>query len=375
MAALPGFQISRFGLSVLTLALAVTVMVTGVSGVRGAQVGPSRSTSDPLPVETAIVALETTTQVQTLFPALFAARRESALGFETGGRIAEIGFDIGDRVEAGDSLARLDTRALEAQLSALMAQIDAAQARADLAQVTLERQRQLVDAGHISPQRLDEAEAETSAALAQQAALVAEARTVEVRLDLSEISAPYSGVIVARRFDEGAIAGPGVPVLELVEDGALELRVSLPLQEAAALVVGESYRVETAGHESTVIFRAATDVVDARRRAVTSIFDADQTAGATSGSVARLILNTELEASGFWAPLTALSQGRRGLWSIFILAPQDGAFILEPRPVEIIHTEGSRVYLTGSVREGEVFLATGVQRVVPGQAVRPAGEG
>ena len=376
MAALPGFQVSRFGISVLTAALAVFIVVLGVSSVRGAQADSTSATaSNPLPVETATVEFETSTQVETRFPALFAARRESALGFETGGRIAEIGFDIGDRVEAGAVLARLDTRALQAQRLALQAQVDAAQARTRLAQVTLERQRQLVQAGHISPQRLDEAEAEASAASAQQAALVAEASSVDVRLDLAEITAPFSGVIVARAFDEGAIAGPGAPVLELVEDGALELRASLPLQEAGALVVGETYQVEVAGRETSVAFRAATDVVDARRRAVTALFDAEPQSGATSGSVARLILNTELDASGFWAPLTALSQGRRGLWSVFILAPREGAFVLEPRPVEIIHTEGERVYLTGSLRQGEVFLATGVQRVVPGQVVRPAGEG
>ena len=120
MAALPGFQVSRFGISVLTAALAVFIVVLGVSSVRGAQADSTSATaSNPLPVETATVEFETSTQVETRFPALFAARRESALGFETGGRIAEIGFDIGDRVEAGAVLARLDTRALQAQRLAL----------------------------------------------------------------------------------------------------------------------------------------------------------------------------------------------------------------------------------------------------------------
>lgn len=367
---------SRFALGVATLAILLVVAVIAISAMRAAQAGPAApSLADPLPVQTQTVRFEDGAAIETRFPALIAARRQSALGFEAGGRIAQIGFDVGDRVDAGTALATLDTRGLEAQLDSARAQIAATDARADLAGVTLARQRQLVEQGHVSPQRLDEAGADARAARAQADAARAEAASLQVRIDLSRIEAPFSGVVTERFADEGAIAAPGAPVLQLVEDGALELRAGLPERDARALTPGEAYSAEIDGRQVSVRFRATTGVIDSRRRAVTAIFDLDPGVTARSGEVARLRLPTQLENRGFWAPITALSEGRRGLWSIYALTPENSHFILEPRPVEIVHTEGQRVYLTGAVSEGETFLASGVHRVAPGQIVRPADGG
>jgi hypothetical protein len=63
------------------------------------------------------------------------------------------------------------------------------------------------------------------------------------------------------------------------------------------------------------------------------------------------------------------------LWSVYALAPGEDGFNLEPRPVEILHIENDRVFLTGAVEDGAQFLSAGVHRVAPGQSVRPAVEG
>jgi len=367
---------NRFTLGAVTLAVLLTAVVMAVSALRGADAGPAApDQADPLPVAVQTVRFEDGTGIETRFPALISARRESALGFEAGGRIADIGYDVGDQVEAGAVLASLDTRSLEARLASARSQIAAAIARAELADVTLDRQRQLVEQGHVSPQRLDEAAAEARSAQAQAQAARAEAQSLQVRLDLSRIEAPFAGVVTRRFADEGAIASPGAPVLRLVEDTALELRAGLPERDARALEPGEIYTAEIDGREVDVTFRAGTGVIDTRRRSVTAVFDLDPAAQARSGEVARLVLPTRLEDRGFWAPITALSEGRRGLWSVFVLAPENGYFILEPRPVEIIHTEGQRVFLSGAVEDGAQILSAGVTRVAPGQIVRPAGEG
>lgn len=376
MAAVSRPIFNRFTLGAVTLAVMLAAIVIAVSAFRAADAGPAApDEADPLPVATQTVRFEDGTDIETLFPALISARRESALGFEAGGRIADIGYDVGDRVEVGAVLAALDTRTLDAQLSAAQSQIAAAQARAELAGVTLNRQRRLVDQGHISAQRLDEAAADARSAQAQAEAARAEAQSLQVRIELSQIEAPFAGVVTGRFADEGAIASPGAPVLQLVEDGALELRAGLPERDARALQPGQRYAAEIDGREIQVTFRAGTGVIDSRRRSVTAVFDVDSDAAARSGEVARLVLPTRLEDRGFWAPITALSEGRRGLWSVYALVQENGYFILEPRPVEIIHTEGERVYLSGAVENGAQILAAGVTRVAPGQIVRPASAG
>jgi len=365
----------RFALSVAALAVMLVVTVMGISALRSAGAdsqGDGLANREAMPVAVLSADYEPRTLIAAPYPALIQARRESTLGFPAAGQIAEIGVDVGDRVEVGQVLAALDVRALEAQRAAARADIRSAQAQARLAQVTLERQRQLVQQGHVSPQALDEAQANADAAAARIGAAQATADALSVQIDLSRLQAPFDGVITQRAFDEGASVGPGVAVLTVVEGMALEVRAGLPLDDAARLDVGDTYTVALPnGRTVEARLRAITDVIDPRQRTVSAVFDVPQSAPVSSGEVGRLMLEHPLEERGFWASVSALSEGRRGLWVVYVLTPSSDAFVLEPRPVEILHTEQDRVYLRGAVQDGDQVLAGGVHRVAPGQYVRP----
>lgn len=370
----------RFALGVLAAALALALVIVAVSSLRGADAGPGAGpgaavTAEPLPVDALPADYSDLTLIESAYPGLVEARRSSALGFETGGRVAEITADVGDRVVTGQTLARLDTRALAASLAAARAQAVAADAQARLAQVTLERRRTLVEQGHVSAQALDQAEADFNAARASAAASRATADQISVQVDLATLTAPYDAVIITRSLDEGAVAGPGAAVLTLVEASALEIRVGLPANEARKITPGEVYPFDIAGERRTARLRAQTGVISPGARSVEAVFDLEEAAGVESGAVARLMLSTELRQRGFWAPISALSEGRRGLWSVYALAAEDDVWRLEPRPVEILHSEGDRVFLTGAVEEGSLILSAGVHRVTPGQRVAPRSEG
>lgn len=376
---MPPIQRSRgmFALSVAAFAVMLVIIVIGVSTFRSASANTETlGQATPTPVPVLSVQYGDAAQAETRFPALIAARRESALGFPAGGQIAHLHVDVGDRVEAGQSLAVLDTRALEAQRQAARADLAAAQADARLATVTLDRQRQLVAQGHVSAQALDEASARAAAASARIDAAAAAEAALAVQIELSRLQAPYAGIVTARHFDDGASVSPGVPVLTLVEAGVLEVRVGLPARDAARLDPGGAYQVELASGETvTVTLRAVTGVIDARDRSVSAVFDVPDAAQVSAGVMARLVLPYQLEERGFWAPVAALSEGRRGLWSVYALVADGDAFLLEPRPVEILHTERDQVFLRGAVQTGEQILAGGVHRVAPGQRVSPAREG
>ncbi len=367
-------RFSRLALSVLAAAVLVVVAVIAVSTLRAADAGPGPVADSPaLPVETFSARYQSEAAMETRYPGLVSAWRTSALGFESGGRIETVAVRVGDRVAAGDVLATLDTRTLDAQIAAARAEAAAAETQAGLAGVTLERQQVLVDRGHISAQRLDELAANQRAALSGAAAARASAQALAVRLELASLTAPFDGVITARHLDEGAIAPPGAPVVTLVEDARLEMRVSIPAGEAARLEPGQTYPVEFAQGRAEARLRAVTGVIEREQRAVTAVFDLDAGDGAVSGSVGRLLVRTDLAERGFWAPVTALAEGRRGLWSMYVLTPDNGAFRLEPRPVEVLHAEGDTVFVRGAVNDGDAVLAAGVSRVAPGQRVRPEG--
>lgn len=360
------------GTAVILAAFAIAVLVFGVSVLR-ADANAVAVLPAPLPVSAIEARYDDEARIEEFYPGLVSARRQSALGFDRGGRIDAIDVDVGDRVTAGQVLARLDTRALDAQIAAADAQTAETAAQTALAAETEDRQAQLLERGHISRQRYDEVRTSTRAARARQNAAAAQADALRVQRDLSVVTAPFDGVVTARHADEGAIAQPGQPLLEIVEADALEIRVGLPQRIAAGLQPGASHRFVIDGAPVDAVFRSSTGVVDRQTRTVTALFDLPADASAAAGQVVRLAVATPIGTDGFWVPTSALAEGRRGLWSVYVLTPEAGdAYTLQSRSVETVRVEAGRVFVRGAVEDGDLLLAAGIQRITPGQRVTPA---
>lgn len=359
------------------LAAAAAALMTGAAAAQDAG-DQSTGAQDvaPLSVAVAPVRVQDAADVVERFPGVTAPRRESQLGFEVGGVLETVIVDVGDAVVAGDALAALDLRSLDAQIAAAEASVRQAEANAKLAALTAERQRKLAGRGNAPEQALDDAAANAEVTVAAAEAARAELARLKVRRDLSILSAPYDGVITERYLDEGAIAASGAPVLDIAEADRLEIRVGLPRESARGLTVGRSYAFDVDGARIEAVLRGVTNIVDRRSQTVAAVFDAVD-ADVTPGAVARLRLTGALEAEGFWAPVTALSVGRRGLWTVMIAAPEDGAgglYGLERRLVEMVYTEADRAYVRGAARDGELLVVSGLDRVTPGQRVRVSAE-
>lgn len=362
------------GFAVLIAAFGVALIVILVSALRAAGADVQQAEPHALPVPVLTVDYQTDAMISEAYPGLISARRESDLGFERGGRIVEVTADIGDQVRAGDTLARLDTSTLRAQIAAADAQTHEADAQLEIARATELRQRTLLERGHISQQRLDEVATNTAAAEARRQAAAAQANALRAQLVLSEIIAPFDGVVTARNADEGTIAAPGSPVLRLVENTALEIRIGLPAIAVTALVEGEVYNFLTNDGTIEARFRTSTGVVDVRTRTVSAIFDIES-GTARAGEVARLQLETGISDNGFWVPTSALTEGRRGLWSVqTLVSSENGDWIIEPRVVETLRVEVDRAFVRGAVNDGDRIVASGLQRVTAGQIVTPSGE-
>lgn len=325
---------------------------------------------DPTPVETGTVRLEQSLGLGESFSGLVQARQTSQLGFSVTGRIDAISVDTGEPVRKGQTLVRLDTRALQARLAAAEATTAEAKAMQKLAEATLKRQTELVERGHLSAQALDQAQAEADAAIARIAASKAQADTLRVDIDLARIKAPFDGTVTQRFMDAGTSVSPGVPVLELIESGSLEARIGLPVATAQTLVAGAEYLLESDLGDVTATLRNAADIVDNRQRTITAIFDLSDSSSLPTGAVIRFTADREIEERGFWVPISALQEADRGLWSILIVEQRSGTERAVIRPVELVHTDGNRAYVRGAVRDGERYVSDGLQRVIPGQAVR-----
>ena len=325
----------------------------------------------PISVDVMKAELQQSLALDERFTGLISAKRTSELGFSAGGRIQSISADVGDRVAKGQALAALDTRALRSQLTSAEAQIAEAVANHALAMSTVQRQNTLLEKGHVAQQRVDEAVAQAATASARIDAAKAQAEALRVQIDLSRIVAPYNGVITRRAFDEGAIAPPGVPVFELVETDALEARVGLPAALASELVVGDTYQLLGDRGPVEARLRSVTGVIDAGQRTVTTMFDILEPEAVSTGAVVRLEMQRDVKEPGLWVPVSALAEGQRGLWSLYIARKEGDEWRARPGLVEIIQSEGERAYVRGAVSDGDRIITDGLQRITPGQLVLP----
>ncbi len=330
-----------------------------------------RQEPTPIAVEIEVAQLKQSFLIEERFTGLVAPRRTSELGFTNGGRVDRLTADIGDRVERGRTLAQLDVRALRAQLATAQANVAEARANYELALVTVRRQATLQEKGHVTQQRLDEAQAQANTALARIDAAEAQVDLLEVEIDLATLRAPFAGTVMERMLDEGAIAAPGQPVFELIEDGVLEARIGVPSDAAATLVVGDVYVLEGDRGPVDAVLRAKTGAIDAGRRTIAAVFDIEQPDLVSSGAVARLGVKRSVDERGFWAPVSALSEANRGLWSVYVLEREGSDYVAVPRLVEVVHSEGAMAFVRGAVDDGERFVSDGLQRLAPGQRVMP----
>lgn len=287
------------------------------------------------------------------------------LGFERAGRVVQVTVDEGDLVTTGQVLALLDTADLGPERRALQADLAAQAADAELARLTLDRNDALTGLGHRSAAAQDAARLALARAEAGMAATRARIDLIDVRLDKSALRAPFEARIGARHADPGQTVAAGQAVLGLHAVRAPRLRVGLPPDLAATLAPGDPVRVALgAGTVAAVVGRIRPDLDPATQSRAVVI---DLPPGVTAlGDTADLILDQHVPEPGFWAPLGALREGARGSWSVMALEGDRAV----PAAVEVIHTDGARVFLRGGLPPGARIVAEAPDRVAPGQTVR-----
>ncbi|MEM1064399.1 MAG: efflux RND transporter periplasmic adaptor subunit [Pseudomonadota bacterium] len=367
-------RIGALFLTLGTLAVAGALVVFGSDRIAAnAERLPPVTEIAPVPVATVPLVARDYYTVTARYQGRAEARRQTAIGFEAGGTIAALTVDEGGRVAAGDVLARLDTRGLEAERDAQVAARDALAAQLELAELTAERQRTLLQRNQASTQRYDEARlaaAQLTAELSRAAAGIA---AVDIALSKAELVAPFDAIVAARLLDEGARVAPGQAALELLEDLAPEFRIGLPEDLAATLAPGETLSVEIAGQPMPAAVARVRRDVDPETRTVPVILSLPDGIGLLpDGTLGTVVLSRQVPGAGAWVPITALSEGVRGLWTVFFVT-EDG--IVRREAVELVHAETDRAFVRGSFPPGTAVVADGTHRLADGQPVTIARAG
>lgn len=297
------------------------------------------------------------------------AAARTDLGFELGGRVTEVLVEEGDIVRAGAVLARLDTGTLLPERRALEAELAALAADAELARLTLARNDALREQGFRSVAAQDEARLALVRAEAGMAAVRARIEGVDVRLEKSVLTAPFAARIGARLADPGQTAAAGQPVLVLFEAAPARARIGLPPDLAATLTAGQAVTVKMDDRMLTATVRQIRPDLDSSTRSRSVVLTLPPEVAPVLGDTVALLLSQRVEDPGFWAPLSALREGVRGSWSVMAVETAAEGDRMTPAAVEVIHTDGPRVFLRGTLPPGARIVAEAPDRVAPGQIV------
>lgn len=273
---------------------------------------------------------------------------------EISGRIAEMPFKEGQRVERGAVLVRLD----QAELAAVLA---SSRAQAGLDRQRLERAADLFKKNFISQQAYDEARANHARSAAKQ-------REDEARLAKTVIRAPFTGIAGLRQVSEGAYVAAGTDIARLEKIDQLKLDFRVPETFLAQLKSGQSVRIVVdayAGEDFRGAVYAIEPAIDEQTRTVlvrARIGNAQRKL--RPGMFARVQLTLAVRRDAVWIAEQAIvprGQDR------FVYRVVDGK--AELVKVQTGARKVGEVEITRGLAGGDLVITEGTQKIRPGSPV------
>lgn len=162
------------------------------------------------------------------------AQQQVSVSSQAAGRVLSLAAKAGDRVKAGQVLARIDDRELQAGVAGGEAGVAQAQAALEQAEQNAQRTRDLRAQGFLSAAALDGATAQLKAAQAALQQAQAGRSQAALARGHATVTAPFDGIVLATAVDAGDLATPGRPLLTLYAPGRLRAVVQLPASRSAA---------------------------------------------------------------------------------------------------------------------------------------------
>ena len=223
-------------------------------------IGPGDSSEQggkpSIPVEVEKVAFEPIQDIRELTGTIYPFYRY-VVSPKVSGRMIEIRKRIGDRVETGEIIARLDDAeyqqaVIESEANLKIAQASLAETKSqyELAQQELKRVQSLQEKGITSPSELDAAQTNCSAlesrlqlSQAQVEQRESSLKSSKIRLGYTVLAATEPGLIGERFVDEGSLLAPNSPVVSVIGIDKVIVRTTIIERDYGDINVGQSAEI------------------------------------------------------------------------------------------------------------------------------------
>ncbi|MFO8099879.1 MAG: efflux RND transporter periplasmic adaptor subunit [Salinibacter sp.] len=353
------------------LPVSLTAILLVLAGC-GGDPPPEASAPAPVTVDTATAARATSAEVGR-YRGTLQGQRRVPLSTKMMGTITTLTVEEGDRVQAGQTLARIRSENVEAQREQVRAQLRDARAARDNAQTQFERIEALRKKDSATEQEYDNAQTAYERAQAQVEALEGKLEETDDMLSYATIEAPMDGYVVEKRAEAGGLAAPGQPLLAVETIDALKAVVQVPAQQINRFATGDSVTVRIGAAGDRVQTGVVTQVNPAGDYASRQFEvqvrlpnrpDHSASAALKSGMYAEVEHRTGT-ASTLTVPTQAIVE-RGQLTGVY--AVSDGRALL--RWVRTGTRQGDRVEVLSGLHAGETYVTDATPRIADGQPIQ-----
>ena len=348
------------------------VALVGLVVLSGCSKEANTAAPQPRPVRTVTVEQRAAGATVTLTGRI-EAEDEVALAFRISGRVLENDRKLGNRIEAGQVVARLESQNERNALRAAQANLVASQGQLTQARNHFERQDTLLSQGWTTRANHDQAKQALQTAESQVDAAEAQVKTAYDLVSFTELKADAPGVITAVGPSAGEVVQAGQMILRLarrdgrdaVFDVAAQVLRTAPSDPRITVSLTDDPKVTTTGRVREVapqadpVTRTFAVKVGLNNPPPAMLLGATVTGRMQGDSVPVIEI-----------PATALTKANSQP-AVWIVDPANRTVSI--RNVDVLRYDPARVAVSGGLTTGDVVVTAGVQALHPGQKVRLLG--
>jgi RND family efflux transporter MFP subunit len=372
------------GARYLALAIVILLIVAAVVGF-SSRFGERRALAketEELAVPSVVVIQPKTEppQQELVLPSTLQAFTESPIYARTAGYLAHWYKDIGSKVTKGEPLADIETPEVDQELSQARAARSQAEAQLGLAKSSAERWETLRKMDAVAQQEADERSSGYTQGQAALASATANVRRLEQLESFKHIYAPFSGTVIRRNTDVGALinagnSGNNQELFVIAQISPIRVYIDVPEIYAASVRPGVAAEIELTslpGQRFAAKVARTADAIDPATRTLRTEIDVPNRDGKLyPGSYAQVHFGVKTATTRLSVPVNALLFRAEGTRAAVVGA--DGKVHL--KPVVIGRDYGTDVEVLGGLDPSDSVILNPSDSLEEGQPVRATKQG
>ncbi|UCF06610.1 MAG: efflux RND transporter periplasmic adaptor subunit [bacterium] len=312
------------------------------------------------------------------FSGVTQAGLESRLSFKVPGTVSRVAVKVGDKVSAGDLIARLDRSDYQLKVQQAEAALENVKAQARNAQANYDRVRALWENKGASKTDLDAARAASESTEASVKSAEKQLELAQLQLRYTTLTAPVSGAIAQANVEVNENVGAGKTIVVLTSGSQIEVKISVPeilisqvREGSAATVTCDAYPGKELSATITEVGVASTGMVTTFPVTVRLDKPAPDIRPGMAATVA-FHYESKDQRERFLVPSIAVGEDRDGRF-VYVVEPlteEPGFGTVRRRAVAIGELTREGIEVFEGLADGDLVITAGISRIIDGQKVK-----